>query len=532
MTGSGSTVAAGRLLQLALRRDRVMIPVWLYALVAAVVGSALSYRKLYPTEAARREFGQTAESNGATRAFYGHVYAPDSVGGLTAWRLLAIGGALLAVFVVLLVIRHTRAEEQAGRIELLSAAVVGRAAPLAAAVLTAVIGLIAIAVLSAAGLMVIGLPVAGSLAFGAAWLGLGTVFAALASVAAQLTQSARTARGIALAIAGGCFGLRVIADGSVSWLSWCTPFGWAQQVRPFAGNRWWVLILPLLATGLLMTIGFAMHAKRDLGAGLLPQRPGPARAGRALGSATGLTIRLGRGSLVSWLAALCLYGLVIGGIASSVAEFTNGSKSTADLLAKLGGQHGLVDAFLGATLGVCGLIAAGYGITAILRIREEESSGRLEAILATGVSRTRWLGSHLAFALVGTTALGLGTGLSVGFVHGLRTHELGHQLGRVLVASAVQLPAIWLITALGVAVVGCLPRAVPAIWALIGACAAISLLGPIVNAPRLVLDVSPFNQLPATPGAATPVAAISWILLLTAAALVLAVVGFRRRDLG
>ncbi|MGI8882381.1 MAG: ABC transporter permease [Jatrophihabitans sp.] len=527
-----SATATGPLLQLALRRDRLMIPIWLYALVASVASTAWSYRTLYDTPAERRTFAESAEANSATRALYGHVYAPDSVGGLTAWRMVALGGALLVVFTVLLVVRHSRAEEQAGRIELLSAAVVGRAAPLVAAVVTALIAVAAIAVVVAGALVLLGLPVAGSLAFGAAWLGLGAVFAGVASVTAQLTESARAARGIAMAVAAGGFTIRVVADGSVTWLTWCTPFGWAQQVRPFGGNRWWVLILPALSAALLLSAGFAVHTRRDLGAGLLPPRPGPPRARRRLRSAMSLTVRLGRGSLLAWFVGLCLYGVVIGAIASSVSQFTNGSRSTEDLLTKLGGRGGLVDAFLGTSLGLCGLAAAAYGITVMLRARDEETSVRLEAVLATRVGRLRWLGGQLAFALAGTTMLVLGAGVAAGLLHGLRTHQFGHQLGRVVAATAVQLPAVWLITALAAVLVGCLPRATQAGWALVGLCGLISLIGPVVNAGQWVLDVSPFSHLPATPGAAVSVAAVVWTIGLTCVAILVALAGFRHRDIG
>ncbi len=527
-----AVTAARPLLHLALLRDRLMIPIWLYALVASVASTAWSYRSLYSTVAERRNFAASAESNGATRALYGHVYGADSVGGLTAWRMVSLGGALLVVFTVLLLIRHSRAEEEAGRTELLSAGVVGRAAPLMAAVLAAVSAAGAVCAVAAAALMMLGLPVAGALAFGAAWLGIGVVFAGVASVAAQLTQSARAARGIALAVAAVFFAVRVIADGSVTWLTWCTPFGWAQQVRPYAGDRWWALALPAATATLLLTAGFAVHARRDLGAGLLPQRPGPPRAGRTLRSALSLNLRLGRGSLTGWFVGLGVYGLVIGGIASSAAQFTNGNASTEDLVAKLGGRGALVDSFLGASLGVCGLAAAAYGITAMLRARDEEVSTRLEALLATRVGRWRWFGGQVALALAGATAVMLGTGVTTGIVHGLRTHQLGHQFGRVLVAVAGQLPAVWLVIALAAALVGCLPRAAQAGWALLGICAVVSFLGPVVNAAQPILDVSPFSHLPATPGAAVPTAAVVCTTGLALVAAGVALVGFRRRDIG
>ena len=62
-----------------------------------------------------------------------------------------------------------------------------------------------------------------------------------AAVAAQLTTSARAARGIAFAVLAAAFALRAIGDAGNGVLSWLSPLGWSLQVRPYAGERWWVL---------------------------------------------------------------------------------------------------------------------------------------------------------------------------------------------------------------------------------------------------------------------------------------------------
>jgi ABC-2 type transport system permease protein len=37
--------------------------------------------------------------------------------------------------------------------------------------------------------------------------------------------------------------VRAIGDAGPHWLSWLSPLGWMQQLRPFADERWWVLLL-------------------------------------------------------------------------------------------------------------------------------------------------------------------------------------------------------------------------------------------------------------------------------------------------
>lgn len=154
---------------------------------------------------------------------------------------------------MLLVIRHTRTEEANGRRELLSATVVGRHAPLTAALIVVFGANLAIATVIVGGLIGQGLPVAGAIAFGLSSAVAGWVCAAIAAVAAQLTESPGPARGIGLAAFGLAYLMRIIGDvGGASWLSWLSPLGWVRFTRAFADERWWVFGL---FAGLVSVLG-------------------------------------------------------------------------------------------------------------------------------------------------------------------------------------------------------------------------------------------------------------------------------------
>jgi ABC-2 type transport system permease protein len=56
-------------------------------------------------------------------------------------------------------------------------------------------------------------------------------------------------------------------------------------------------------------------------------------------------------------------------------------------MVKLGGQAALTDAYLAAIMSFSGLIAAGYAVSAVLRLRYEETSDRADLVLATGTGR-------------------------------------------------------------------------------------------------------------------------------------------------
>ena len=76
-----------------------------------------------------------------------------------------------------------------------------------------------------------------------------------------------------------------------------------------------------------------------------------------------------------------LLGVVIGATAKGVGDLLD-SQAARDLIAKLGGSHTLVDAFLAAELGILGVVASAYTVQAVLRLRSEETSGRAEAVLS------------------------------------------------------------------------------------------------------------------------------------------------------
>lgn len=164
--------------------------------------------------------------NSSLRAMYGPVFG-DSVGGLVSWRMAAFGAALAAVMSLIVVVRHTREEEETGRQEMLSSAMVGRRAPLTAALLAAVIANAALALVIAAGLAGSGASGAGAVALALAVAGTGVLFACTAAIAAQFTESARLAKGLTAAVIGAAFVLKAAGDSASddgsSVLTWLSP---------------------------------------------------------------------------------------------------------------------------------------------------------------------------------------------------------------------------------------------------------------------------------------------------------------------
>jgi ABC-2 type transport system permease protein len=519
----------GALVRLALRLDRVRLTIWVLGLSVMPMATAANYFKLYPTEADLQAVSGVL-TNPALVALSGPLFGV-SIGGITAWKIGVTQFILAALMSLLTVVRHTRTEEETGRLELIGATVVGRYATLTAALIVAGLANLAIAVLAALGLLATGLSAAGSVAFGVATGLVGILFAAVAAAAAQLTGSARTANGIASAVLGGAYLLRAIGDTGPTWLSWLSPVGWGLSVRPYAGERWWVLGLFVAATAVVGVVGYALVARRDVGAGLLAERPGPAEAAPSLGSPLGLAWRLHRGLLLGWIIALALSGAVLGAAAVGIGDLKAPNQAINDILTRMGGRKGITDAFLAAIFGIVGMLAAAYTIQATLRMRQEESSGRAESVLATRVGRVRWAASHLVFAFAGTALLLAIAGVAGGVAFGAQVGDVGGQTWRLLGAALVQLPAAWVLAGLGVALIGLAPRLTVITWAALIVSILIVQLGVLFGLSQWIVDATPFAHVPKLPGSAFTSTPLLWLTGIAAALAAAGLVGLRRRDM-
>ncbi|MFJ9784237.1 ABC transporter permease [Amycolatopsis sp. NPDC101161] len=522
------------LTRLALRRDRVVLPIWIVLLSIVPASTVNTFTQFYPTVADRLALQAGANTNPSYALLYGPPFDLTTAGGFIAWRMAGFLALLTGLMVVFTVTRHTRAEEDTGRAELLASAVVGRYAALTSALLVAGGASVLIGLVQAVSMIGAGLPAAGSVAFGASEALTGLVFTAVAAVAVQLAEYSRTANGIGTAVVGAAFLLRGAGDSTVDarWLSWLSPIGWVQQVRAFAGERWLVLVLPVAFALVVGAAGYWLLPRRDVGVGILPPRPGPARAAASLRSPLALAWRLHRGPLLGWTIGTAVVGAVFGSIASGIGDLVGSSPQAQQIFERLGGSHALTQAFLAAMAGMFAMVASLYGVQAVLRMRGEETAIRLEPVLATSVGRLRWAGGHLAFAFFGTALLLLSGGLFMGLANGLRTGDVGGSIGDALAGMLVQLPAAWVVVALAVAIFGLAPQFSAAAWAVGALALLLSLFGPVVNLPQAVLDVSPFQHPPKIPGQEFVATPLVWLLAVAAVALGAGLVGWRRRDVG
>lgn len=523
------------LLRLALRRSRVRITAWAVGSALLNASVASSWDRLYPTTEERLALAASLSGDPTLSSILGPLFDPTSTGGLTAWRVGSGSTIALSLAATFLVVRHSRADEAEGRTELVLGAPIGRAAPLTAALLAASTMLGLFAVVSALALSAMGLGVVGSIAFAATVAAASLVFAGVAAVATQMARTSRAANGIAGATAGLAFLITAVGNGQSgdSFLPWLTPFGWMQQTRAYAGERWWLIALSLVVAAGLALAALHVESRRDVGDGLLAQRRGRAHASSWISGPVALAWRLDRGYLVGWAIGFAVLGAFEGSLLDTSADLVSKNPSLVELLQRLaGGVTDIRDLFLVTMTGLFGIIAAAYGVSAALRLRSEEEDGRAETVLTTAIGRTTWLAGHGSTALVGSVLLLAVGGLSLGLVYGATSGDIAGQALRGLGAALVSAPATVLVAAVPLALVGVLPRWASVVsWLVIVWCLLAGYFGAVIGLPDWLQQTSPFGHLPLWPAQPLTLAPLLVLTLGTVALVLVAVAGISRRDM-
>ena len=531
-----------RLLRLAVRRDRVLLPVWILSLGVLLLASVASIAGLYGDQAARVQYAVTMAPNVVARAFEGPIFG-TSLGAVVMTETFGMFAVLVGVMSIQAIVRHTRLEEETGRAELVGSAVVGRHAPLTAALVLTFAANLLLGVIITVILLAYDLPVAGAALAGLLLMGVGWGFAGVAAITAQVAASARSANGMAGAVIGVAYFLRAVGDGLgevapsgvavvSAWPSWLSPIGWGQQGRAFADERWLVLVPFGVLVFATVAIAFTLTRHRDVGVGMRPVRAGPATASAALRSPVGLAWRLQRGSVLGWTAGLVIAAGVFGAIGDEVDSFLETSEELAELFAGLVDGGGLVDLFIVFLMGLLAVAVGAFAVQGMLRLRTEELSGRAEPLLATAVARTRWVASHLVVVAAASAGLLAAIGLAGGTAFGLITREWGSRFWGWVLAALVTIPAVWVLGALVVLAVAVLPRWAAAIgWGALGVSLVMGQLGALFELPQWVLNVSPFTHIPAVPAEDLRWLPVLALLAVAAGLATLGLAAIRRRDL-
>jgi ABC-2 type transport system permease protein len=503
-----------RLLLARVRRDRVILPIWIGATALLAYASASGVKVEFATDADREAVLSVAIATPSLLALRG---LPDgaTLGSYVYFQVfcyLAVMAGLMSTF---LLTRHTRADEERGRLELLAATPIARTTNLAVALVLGVLANAVLALFVALGFIAGGLDAVGSWVAGVAAGVTGLAFLGVAALAAQVAPTSRSANGLGAAAVGVAFLLRALGDAlgspdlasltvTSAWPSWLSPVGWGQHVFAFTRHDRSPLLLALALAVVTAGIALIVQSRRDLGSSLLPERLGSS-TGR-IRSAVGLAWRQQWPSLIGWVIGAALTGSIAGAIGGRIADAADLAQTLQDLLSSFvpGGRGQLIDLLVAAVIGIAGILAAAAGVQAILRARGEESDGRLELVLAAPVRRVAWLLGYVLVAVVSVTAVALAAGLAAGASF-LPTDA--ERFWPSVLGGVAQIPAAVAFVALAAFVLAVLPRlTVPLGWAVIVVGFMIGQFGGLLQLPDWVRDASPFRHTPAIP----PVDGADW----------------------
>jgi ABC-2 type transport system permease protein len=511
------------LLQLALRRDRVRLSVWIAVLTLMMVYAPNAVKLAYPEQAQRLARVNLLKTP-AGMMLGGPMFGGNEtdLGAMMANELmltLIIAASILAIGTV---IRHTRAEEEIGIAELVLSSVVGRYARTFAALI--VVGGVnaVLAVTMTLAMASTGFAIVDTAAMSLGITGVAMVFGAVAAVTAQLWRQSRTATGAAmaaLAVAALVRGIGDVIDNSGSVVSWLSPIAWAQQMRAFVDLRWWPFAMLVALTIALMALAAWLESRRQYDAGVIPST-GEKPNARPIAGVFGLHLTLQRGQTIGWTVGLFLSGLAFGSMTKSLLDAAKDNPLLARMLAAQGndGVYTTMTQFLAAA-------ASAYVVGAVLRLSNDEQSGLAEAVLAGAVSRWRWLLTAVASAVVGSVVLlffaGLGNGLGAGLTLGEPA-----TIAKLTLAGLAYVPAMAVIAAAAALAVAVRHAWIG--WLAVTFVVTSLYLGALLRLPRWLIDLSPVGR--TTVPTDVPVVALTVMVVVAAALTFLAGWIYRSRD--
>ena len=486
-----------KLLKFMARRERLNSIIWVLALVLTNASvAALMGLSMLATYEERADLLSVLD-NPALLAMVGPLYSgANNIGSIYALMMLVFMGIAVAVMNIFLISRHTRTDEEAGRLEVLRSLPLGRLANINAAALLALIVNFIMSLLFVISMYLVMILTDEPMGFEAAALwgcllgGIGLVFAAITALFCQLSANSRSAMGYSFLAMGIFYLLRAGADagGELEYLAYLSPFGIASRSWVYIENLWTHFFI-LLAMAILIAIpAYALSGIRDIDQGVIPARPGRPSGGIFMRNAFGLNLKLLSVSIVSWAIVLFFLGLSYGTVLEDIETFIAGNEMYRQLILAPAGIYiegatteeiiismnvvlshagfNIVQMFSGMTGFFMAMMSLIPVIIFALKAKSEERAARTELILAGAVSRVYYLSGFLLISFVCAIIF-----------------QLAHAIGMYLFASSVlanpadlpfdflvrsalaYVPALWLFCGLTFFLIGALPKFVNFIWA-------------------------------------------------------------------
>jgi len=514
-----------------LRRERVTSTVWIVLLVLIVAGLVPGMYTALDSNALAELMGML--ENPAMVAMVGPVFAPydASFGAVYTIMMLVFTALTVGIMNIFLIVRHTRADEEKGRYEVLRSLPVGRLANTHAAMITAVIINAILAVVMGLAMYAGGMVgdtymcFAGSMLWGVSLGVTGLVFAALAALLSQLSAITRSVMAYSMVALIILYLVRAVGDmnANLEWVALISPLGLVLRTQTYIQNNWWPIFIMLATTVVITLAAYYLNSFRDIDQGMIPAKPGKAHGGWLLSSAPGLTFRLQRTAVIMIVIGMLILGGTYGAVLADIESFVAsnemyqtiilGPAMDISLLEGLPVEEAIVlmnqvlnaagftvaEMFAGFIGGMMALMGLAALIVFTLKAKSEEKDIRTELVLAASVSRNKYLVGFVAIAMVSAVLLQGAIALGLYGVASTTLPSGAMSLGFVMQSAMVYVPALWIMVGITVLLLGLWPRATGFVWGYLGYSFFMDMFGRVGIFPEWMVYTIPFGFVPQLP---------------------------------
>ncbi|MHB8680895.1 MAG: hypothetical protein ACYDA2_02220 [Acidimicrobiales bacterium] len=510
---------------------------WGYLFGGVIAASAASYSRIYKTQAERDRLAAAFGANHATSALFGPAPQLQTVAGFTVFKVFMTLSIMGSVWGLLTATKLLRGEEEAGRVELLSSGRADRRGVTVQTLGAIAFGVVVLWAVASLVTAVVGrshsvdIDAGGALFLVLTVVSPAVMFLAVGALTSQLAQTRRQAARLAGLVLGASYALRMVADAGTGlhWLVWLSPIGWAEELHPLTGPRPWVLV-PIGAFSAVMVVAaVALVGHRDLDAGVLPGRDsGRARLG-LLGTVEGASLRSAGPNLAWWTASVAALGLLMGYVAKAAGATISGS-SVEEVFRRLGAAGVGTAAYLGVVFVMLAVVVTLEAAGQLDAMRAEESTGRLDHVLAEPVTRLRWFAGRVGLAVGAAVVAGVVAGLFAWL--GTAVEHGGVRGGALVGAGLNVVPPAVFVVGVGALAIGVRPRRAGAvvygvlIWSVL-----VDFVGALASQNHWVLDTSLFHQMASAPAVAPNWTTGAVLCALGLGAMAAGALAFGRRDL-
>jgi ABC-2 type transport system permease protein len=346
-------------------------------------------------------------------------------------------------------------------------------------------------------------------------------------------------RGSAAGVAGAIMFGGFIVSGYQAAIPVIAPFanltwwGWTANHIPLAHQFDWASLVPVaVLTLILLIVGVEAFVRRDIGATSPIPSPSLPRALVGLRGPSGRAIGHNLPSALGWGLGIGIFGLAIAGSGSSFLEQLNEAPDFVRLLNQVfpGFDISSVGGFLQLLFVEFGLILAGLAAaTLVAGWASDETSGRLEFLLASPLSRVRWVVAGGVAVVVGAIVVTViaAAGIALGAV------IAGSEVSGPVVGSLVIGLYAAALGGVGIAIGGLFRTSIaaPAVAIITIVTWFIDIIGPAFDLPDAVQQVALTSHYGFTMlGDWDPVGIVTSVVLVVGG-VALGAWGFRRRDL-